>query len=486
MENKMTPIPFERLLMECMDTFNSERKIFQVPFCDREEMTPIGPAAGPHTQLAGNIVAAFCAGASHFELKTVQKLFGEELGIQKPCIYTAHEAYNVEWSSEFSPVEAMEEYIKAYLLISLLSLEIAGRKGIKDAIPFKFWMSVGYTYEGITSSSVDEFIEGLHHASKTAEWKKDMELIKKHIDLFQHVSLEQIDAISDVVSDTITLSTLHGCPAEDIEKIATYLLAEKKCNTYVKMNPTLLGKEKVLLLLEQQNCKDIQLAEEAIANDITFSQGVRMIENLLKVAKEKGVNFGVKLTNTLPVKTLNRELAADAMYLSGPLLFPCAINVARELSHHFKGKLKISFSGGADAFNIEEILSTGIYPVTVSTILLKQNGYKNLSMMLKKITNSYCGEKDIDLTKLNLLADHASENERYSKKEIKRFETREGYSALCAKCNNCVDVCPNRANRRVNRDGIDVVIHIPELCNECGNCTYFCIMGHVPYKEKLN
>ncbi len=23
------------------------------------------------------------------------------------------------------------------------------------------------------------------------------------------------------------------------------------------------------------------------------------------------------------------------------------------------------------------------------------------------------------------------------------------------------------------------------MCNECGNCSYFCILGHIPYKEKF-
>ncbi|HPI70232.1 MAG TPA: hypothetical protein PLF99_02805 [Tenuifilaceae bacterium] len=46
--------------------------------------TPIGVAAGPHTQLAQNIVAAWLMGSSFIELKTVQTL--DELHISKPCI----------------------------------------------------------------------------------------------------------------------------------------------------------------------------------------------------------------------------------------------------------------------------------------------------------------------------------------------------------------------------------------------------------------
>ena len=58
--------------------------------------TPIGPAAGPHTQLTQNIVASYYAGARFFELKTVQKMDGAELAacINRPCILAEDEGYN--------------------------------------------------------------------------------------------------------------------------------------------------------------------------------------------------------------------------------------------------------------------------------------------------------------------------------------------------------------------------------------------------------
>ena len=48
--------------------------------------TPIGPAAGPNTQLAQNIVASYVCGGRMFELKTVQIIDGEDLHVSKPCI----------------------------------------------------------------------------------------------------------------------------------------------------------------------------------------------------------------------------------------------------------------------------------------------------------------------------------------------------------------------------------------------------------------
>ena len=50
-------------------------------------------------------------------------------------------------------------------------------------------------------------------------------------------------AISPRISRSVTESTLHGCPPEEIERIATYLITEKDLHTFVKCNPTLLGYE---------------------------------------------------------------------------------------------------------------------------------------------------------------------------------------------------------------------------------------------------
>ena len=46
--------------------------------------TPIGVAAGPHSQMAQNIIVAWLFGARFIELKTVQTL--DELNVTKPCI----------------------------------------------------------------------------------------------------------------------------------------------------------------------------------------------------------------------------------------------------------------------------------------------------------------------------------------------------------------------------------------------------------------
>ncbi len=77
--------------------------------------SPLGPAAGPHTQMAQNIVLAWLAGARILELKTVQIL--DELEIPRPCIDMRTVGYNAEWSQELRIAESLAEYVKGVMLI---------------------------------------------------------------------------------------------------------------------------------------------------------------------------------------------------------------------------------------------------------------------------------------------------------------------------------------------------------------------------------
>ena len=53
-------------------------------------------------------------------------------------------------------------------------------------------------------------------------------------------------------------------------------------------------------------------------------------------------------------------------------------------------------------------------------------------------------------------------------------------------CENCVSVCPNRANTVVVLpDGRREILHLDRLCNECGNCKSFCPYSSAPYLDKL-
>lgn len=483
MTDHMKPGSFASLLEELLGEYRVSKSFLQVPVTrnkDAVRKNQIGPAAGPHTQLAGNLVAAYAAGANYFELKTVQIMEGEALGIIKPCIYTATEVFNTEWSTELTVEDALAEYIKGYLLLKILIVELE----LGDPEDFTFVMSVGYDLAGIQSPKIDGFINQMKAARDSKEWQKDMEYLKSHLDSFTNIQETYLDSLSDQISDTMALSTMHGCKSHEIEAIANYLIREKELNVFVKMNPTLLGEEKVRETLDGLGYGHLHFDSHNFKSDIDYETACEMITRLLETGKSMGKEFGVKLTNTFPVRIEQKELSGDTMYLSGPALYGISIQVAALLAKRFQGRLPISYSGGADKNNIQEILATGIHPVTVSSILLKPAGYGNLRLLSQQAEQVEVPEH-IDWILLESLSQKASKDQKYGYTPKKTFTRAQDYSVLCGACHNCVDVCPNRANRCLQLNNQKVVIHLDDYCNECGACSCYCIKGRDPYREKF-
>lgn len=483
MSDKMTPIAFQDLLGQYLVEFRYSRTLAGVPFTENKKRIPIGAAAGPHTQLAGNLVAAYAAGAMYMELKTVQVLEQEQLGIQKPCISVGHEVYNTEWSTELTIEEAKNEYIKAYLLIQVLCKELELGEPV-----FHFICSVGYDLQGIQSQKVDHFLNAMQSAKETEEWKKDIAFLKEAAENFEHLTLWDIEKMEeeDCISDTVTLSTMHGCKAEEIESIVTYLLEKKGFHVYVKMNPTLIGKEKTEWILKEKGYKNITFREEIFLSDLKLSQAEALLSSCQQIARKQGKILGVKMTNTFPVIIQKKELQGDTMYLSGTALYALSVNAAAKLINRLDGmKIPISYSGGADKNNIVKLLKTGMQPITMSSILLQAGGYRNLTKLLKEAECEELQKREtVDKEYLTELAEEAVIDFHYNYKPTKKPERKEPYDVLCAKCHNCVDVCPNRANIWVEGTEKSYVVHMDALCNECGCCASLCVMGHVPYQEK--
>ncbi len=166
--------------------------------------TPFGVAAGPHTQMAQNIIVSWLVGARFIELKTVQTL--DELDVNKPCIDIEDEGYNVEWSQELKVYESFDEYLRAWVLIHALHHKF-GFPG--DGPGMIFNMSVGYNLEGILKPNVQWYFDTMADAS---------EYLPAYIDIVARRYPEVRDIeIPAQISDTITLSTMHGCPPDEIE-----------------------------------------------------------------------------------------------------------------------------------------------------------------------------------------------------------------------------------------------------------------------------
>jgi putative selenate reductase len=408
-------------LEEKQSIFGIHRSLFYVPQKDspyssdilRQHLaTPIGPAAGPHTQLTQNIICAWLSGGRFIELKTVQIM--DELEIPRPCIDMEDEGYNVEWSQELTLEQSINEYIKAWVLIHVLRRLL----GFEDNVPCGtiFNMSVGYTLEGIQSPPITRFMDNLQDASE--EIAAIQTLIKAKFPQFADI---QIPAR---ITDNVTLSTMHGCPPDEIEQIALYLVEERGLHTFVKLNPTLLGQETVKHILHDRLGFDtIRIPDKVFEHDLQYGRAVKLIRRLQQSAAERNLTFGVKLSNTLAMANHKSALPGDEMYMSGRALYPITMNLFDKLEREFDGDLSVSYAGGADALNVTSILSCGALPVTAASDLLKPGGYSRFIQYLENLERDM---RDLGVTSLEELARnklanlereaaHSLENPRYKK-----------------------------------------------------------------------
>ncbi len=477
MSDVMRPIAFASLMQWLLDEWLNNHTIFAYPLSkvfqkknttkmqlfDSILETPLGPAAGPHTQMTQNIIVAYLAGGRFFELKTVQKL--DRLQIPRPCIEAQDEGYNVEWSQELRIEQSFDEYLKAWFALHFLQAIFFQNNSLEPG--FIFNMSVGYDLAGIQSPKMDWFINSLKDASLTQQfnqyrnwllnWLESQPTQQKLSKLVQRFHLKFtidqlltiINNISPNISNSVTVSTMHGCPPDEIEAICNHLLKEKKLHTFVKLNPTLLGFNTVNKILMTLGYHYLQLDEHSFENDLQYHQAIPILKRLQKVAAEENLTFGVKLSNTLGVKNTLKRLPGNEMYLSGRALFPLTINLAWQLAKNFDGDLKISYSGGATINNVVDILQTGIFPVTLVTDLLKPGGYARLEQMTTLVTSQnsvewFAKDGKIHLQKLKKLAQNALENPFYQKKRravesIKINKTLPIFDCYLAPCE---EACP--------------------------------------------
>ena len=81
----------------------------------------------------------------------------------------------------------------------------------------------------------------------------------------------------------------------------------------------------------------------------------------------------------------------------------------------FGGTLRISYSGGADFFNIRQLVDAGIWPVTMATTLLKPGGYERLSRIAELFEDAGAPFAGIDTAKAAALDLAAGTDPRYQK-----------------------------------------------------------------------
>ncbi len=315
-----------------------------------------------------------------------------------------------------------------------------------------------------------------------------------------------------------------------------HLLEEHRCHVVVKMNPTLLGRERVDALLRGAlGYDELRVHAPAFDGDLTFDQAVSMMDRLDSEATKRGLKVGAKFTNTLVVENHKSFFPAEQkeMYLSGPPLHVLAVHAAARFAEATAGRFQLSFSGGIDRNNFTDALACGLVPVTTCTDLLRPGGYARLPKYMKELESQMIalGVKDVpslvrakaggtedlgaaSLANLIAYASKVTTDPRYAAPKNRKIPRRVGtHLALfdCVTCDKCIQVCPNDANFYIDvKDGayeakelvvrgghvsiVDAPVYViardrqfanyADFCNDCGNCDVFCPEEGGPYKVK--
>ena len=403
---ELRPIPFAELLERVLVEPARQESLFDLPLRKiwrpradldlsvdvhgHRAQSPVGPAAGPHAQLAQNIVLAWAAGSRIIELKTVQVL--DELTIPRPCIDAATIGYNVEWSQELRLAESLREYVAGWMLVRILReldpLGLGAAAALSEPV---FELSVGYDLKGLQSVQMHNYLLQAQNVGTLVD-----ELRAQIPE--QHKRLRDLDFRSDLVR-CVTLSTFHGCPPEEIEAIARYLIDDVGVDVIVKLNPTLLGYDEVLYLLhDRMGYHDLSPKRSAFEGDLKWQEAIALGWRMQEAAARRGRSFGVKMTNTLVVENHKRWLPGDEMYLSGPPLHVLAMHCVERWRAAFGGAVPLSFSGGIDQHNVVDAVACDLVPVTTCTDLLRPGGYGRLGKYLENLEEAMaaCGARDRD------------------------------------------------------------------------------------------
>ena len=545
---ELFPMPLGRILGRALREWKARESIFDLPsrkwwkgtpgldtsvsFLGRLAANAVGPAAGPQSQMVQNIVLSWLAGARIFELKTVQIL--DELDIPRPCIDAATIGYNVEWSQELKLEESLTEYVGAWLALHVLrELDPAGRREVVGAAdPFVFDMSVGYDLKGIQTGGVSRWIDGMRDAGQAIDALRPQ--LTGELARFRDIE------VPSRISDTITLSTFHGCPPDEIEKICEHILVALDMDCIVKLNPTLLGYERVSSLIRDELGYDhVHPVKEAFEEDLQWADALPLLTRLKTLADGRGRQFGIKLTNTLVVENKGSFFSDERMYMSGQPLHVVSMNLLaalRDEADVVGDFLPVSFSAGIDRKNYPDAIALGLTPVTTCTDLLRPGGYgrlasycKNLETRMAKVGASNVDEfirkanghddrsvKEAMLQNTREYVAGLSADPRYSAAKNRTSPKKIGSHLVlfdCINCDKCVPVCPNNANfayelsaeersyrdlvvqpdGRISTDAVDRQFSVAkdhqlacyaDFCNECGNCDVFCPEDGGPYIEK--
>ena len=145
---------------------------------------------------------------------------------------------------------------------------------------FQFNISVGYDLAGIKEPKVNTFIDSMMEAKDTEIFKECKQWLLDNVDKFEKVTKEDIEAIPSDICNSATISTLHGCPPNEIESIANHLFKEKHLNTFIKCNPTLLGYEFARKTMDDMGYDYMVFGDFHFKDDLQYEDAIPMFKML--------------------------------------------------------------------------------------------------------------------------------------------------------------------------------------------------------------
>jgi putative selenate reductase len=418
------------------------------------------------------------------ELKTVQR--NDAVCIPRPCIDVRGIGLNVEWSQELRIEQSLEEYVKAWMLITILAQHF----GVKPGTLFD--MSVGYDLEGVRSERVVAFMRGLIDARPTIDrLRAGLPAPWRDLDYDANVS------------SSVTLSTFHGCPVSEIERIAEFLMTEMGVDCTIKLNPTLLGRAPLLgILHDRLGYTNVTVPPGAFDNDPEWSEAVDIVERLRERARALGRSFGVKLTNTLVVENRSTFLpkSEKLAYLSGQPLHVLAMHLVRNFRQAFGNALPISFSAGIDRTNYASAVALGLAPVTVCTDLLRSGGYSRMQgygveLAARMRTAGAKSLAEFAHAGIDAYVEAIDRDPHYRSERVEHPIHKTGQRLGlfdCSTCDLCISACPTDANMRLPSLDCSIpfarkhqIANFADFCNDCGNCETVCPDLGAPQRMKL-
>lgn len=337
-----------------------------VDFLGARVGNPLGVAAGPRTQMAQNLLLSYVAGGRILEL-----------------------------SREHGVTDALPEYVAGSMLIEVFRQqhELTGGQldGLAGAVVYN--VRVGADLAGVRSDETRRFLDGMRAAGTVIE--------RLRAEIPRQFGPARERGYPTRIAETVRVSLLPACSAEQIEKTAELLIAEHDFNVVVEVSPAMLGRERLEhLLCGAAGDAELRVDPEVFASGVSFDEAVELCRRLMRIAGERGRRVGFDFSDTLRSPGHRESVAAAKgdTELVGRWRRAVAMTLADELRKVVGPQVPVSLGAGVDRDDFASAVACGSVPVGVSTNRLGPGDYWRLPSCLDALTQEM---EELDAVDIN-------------------------------------------------------------------------------------